>query len=83
MKIRLFCDGVPVASTMSLTEGLFKAAGLLMASSIVQGGPAPNFMTPWVYDYLAYGLHRVPLNVEDVEDIFVRNVAEKVSPCTA
>lgn len=79
MKIRLFCVGVPVASTISLTEGLFKAAGLLMACSIVQGGPAPNFMASWVYDYLAFGLHHVPLKVEDVEDTSVREVAEKVS----
>jgi hypothetical protein len=81
MKIRLFCNGVPVASTISLTEGLFKAAGLLMACSIVQGGPAPNFMSPWVYDYLAFGLHHVPLNPDDIEDISVKNVADQVRLC--
>ena len=79
MKIRLFCNGAPVASTISFTEGLFKAAGLLMAYSIVQGGPAPNFISPWVYDYLAYGLHHVPLSHEDIEDESVRSIAVKVS----
>ena len=79
MKIRLFCDGVPVASAISLTDELFKAANLLMACSIVQGGPAPNFMSQWVYDYLAFGLHNVPLNPDDIEDVSVRNVVDKVS----
>ena len=45
MSIRLFSDGMPVQSTMLLTDGQFKIAGQLMAMSIVQGGPAPNFLT--------------------------------------
>jgi hypothetical protein len=79
MKIRLFSNGVPVASTVALTEGLFKAAGLLMACSIVQGGPAPNFLSIWVYDYLALGLHHVPLNLDNIEDASVKCVAANVS----
>ena len=83
MKIRLFSNGVPVASTVALTEGLFKAAGLLMACSIVQGGPAPNFLNPWVYDYLALGLHHVPLNLNDIEDEAVKCVADNISKASS
>lgn len=78
MKIRLFEDGVPVASTISLSEGHFQAAGMLMACSIVQGGPAPNFMAPWVFDYIAYGLHQVPVCIDDIQNELPKKVAKKV-----
>ena len=78
MKIRLFEDGVPVASTISLSEGYYKAAGLLMACSIVHGGPAPNFMAQWVFDYIAHGLHQVPLGIDDIQNKLPKKVAEKV-----
>ena len=56
MEIHLFSDGAPVQSTVSLTEGHFGIAGQLMASSIWQGGPAPNFLAGWVYQYISGGL---------------------------
>ena len=49
MEIRFFSDGIPVQITMALTEGQFKVAGLLKALSVLQGGPAPNFLASWVY----------------------------------
>ena len=53
MSIRLFSDGMPVQSTMLLTDGQFKIAGQLMAMSIVQGGPAPNFLTSCARELLS------------------------------
>ena len=55
MKIRLFSDGAPVQSTISLTEGHFKVAGQLMASSVLQAGPGPNFLAGCVYQYISGG----------------------------
>ena len=78
MKFCLFEDGVPVASTISLSKGHFQAAGMLMACSIVQGGPVPNFMAPWVFDYIAYGLHQVPMCTDDIQNELPKKVAKKV-----
>ncbi|XP_066935899.1 G2/M phase-specific E3 ubiquitin-protein ligase-like [Clytia hemisphaerica] len=52
-----------------LANGLFRNAGKLFAYSICENGPAPNFLSPWVYDYIAGGLgmvlNRLPEKIED------------------
>ena len=44
--------GSPVASTVTLLGGDFSMAGELMVMSILQGGPAPNFLDSSVFQYL-------------------------------
>ena len=78
MEIRLFCGGVPVQSTISLTEGYFKLAGYLMASSILQGGPAPNFLAKWVYEYISGGLDAVKVQIEDVTTYSIKRIVTRV-----
>ncbi|CAB4007083.1 Hypothetical predicted protein [Paramuricea clavata] len=39
---------VPYDSTLAMTSGHFQIAGELMAASIVQGGPAPDFLAEWL-----------------------------------
>ena len=46
-------NGMPVQSTVALTQDLFKYAGELMAMSILQGGPAPNYFSPAIYEVIA------------------------------
>ena len=42
---RYFCKGSPIKSTMAISNGDFRLCGIVMGMSILQGGPAPNFMT--------------------------------------
>lgn len=49
----LFCEGKPVPSIVALNNGDFELAGELMVMSILQGGPAPSFLHPSVFAYLA------------------------------
>lgn len=44
--------GRPVSSTVTLLDGDFSMAGELMVMSIIQGGPAPNFLNSSVLQYL-------------------------------
>ena len=37
---------------MAVTTSKFLIAGELMASSLLQRGPVPNFMADWVFDYI-------------------------------
>lgn len=78
MEIHLFSDGVPVQSTIALTEGHFKVAGELMASSVLQGGPAPNFLAGWVYQFISGGLNTVSIQIEDIKKESIKAVGEKV-----
>jgi hypothetical protein len=56
------CGGyVPNKSIMFVSQGLFALAGQLFASSICQGGPAPSFLTTWVYQYMVHGSEAIPL----------------------
>ena len=52
VKERYFKDGKPVNSTVALNAGDFKTCGKAMGMSILQGGPAPNFMSPDVASFL-------------------------------
>lgn len=72
-------DGfVPCESTVALTEGTFEVAGELMAMSIAQGGPAPNFLAPWVYNYLTTGLDGIEVQIETMTESNFKNIAKKV-----
>lgn len=50
---KYFPDGFPTESMISLTGGDFRVAGEIMAMSVIQGGPAPNFLAPVVFSYLS------------------------------
>lgn len=42
---RYFIDGKPIQSTMAISSGDFKQCGIVIGMSIMQGGPAANFMS--------------------------------------
>jgi len=52
MKADLFCDGLPVNSTMKLTNNSFFNAGRLMGLSVLHCGMNPSFLQDWCFDYI-------------------------------
>lgn len=49
-----------------------------MASSIVQGGPAPDFLSV-CYTYLSFGIESITVNEKKVEDQSARHLLNRVS----
>ena len=80
LKLRIFhSNGVPVESTLALTEKTFKLGAELMVLSIVQGGPALNFMSPLIYDIISRGLTgQTCLSLDMIENENFKTVAHKV-----
>ncbi len=75
------CGGkVPVNSAMALTSSKFLHLGELMAKSLVQGGPAPNFMATWVYDAIVNpaSIHSIPVDVSLIRNQSHKNTITKV-----
>jgi hypothetical protein len=70
---------VPDDSTVAMTNGHFKVAGEIMATSIVQGGPAPDFITDWVYKYLSSGIDGITVDESKIQDQSVTQLINKVS----
>ena len=70
---------VPSESTVALTEGSFHRAGELMAMSLAQEGPPPNFLSRWVYDYLSSGNRGVEVDFVRLRESSFGDVAEKVT----
>ena len=70
---------VPCDSTLAMTDGQFRIAGEMMATSIVQGGPAPDFLSDWVYNYLSSGIEGVIVDEIKIEDQRIREVIDRVS----
>ena len=46
--------------------------GVIIALSLIHGGPGPQFFSPAVADYIVYGVQSVKAKVVDVPDIEVR-----------
>ena len=55
----LFDNGMPSPDMAALGSNKFKIAGELMAGSIVQGGPAPCFLSEAAYAYMVEGVSSV------------------------
>ena len=56
VKREMFENGLPVPDMTALRCNKFKVVGELMAGSIVQGGPAPCFLSEVAYLYLSDGV---------------------------
>ena len=73
----------PLSGILSITDGTMKSIGHLFAASIVNGGPAPAFLAPWVYEYIVAGLKgaiNAGLKIDDTSNL--RNIYNQVM-CTA
>ena len=70
---------VPCDSTLAMTDGQFRIAGEMMATSIVQGGPAPDFLSDWVYNYFSSGIEGVIVDETKIANQRIRNLIERVS----
>ena len=46
--------------------------------SLLHGGPAPQFFTPAIADYLVYGIQNVKATPEDVPDVDIKQNLIKV-----
>ena len=65
----------------ALAEEEFKIAGELMGSSVVQGGPAPSFLSSSTYAYIVSGVGSVKTDDADeiVENLRMKNAVNKVT----
>lgn len=58
----LFPDGMPVNSMAAVANNEFTVAGELMAASVVQGGPAPCFLSKEAFGYVVDGIDSVSID---------------------
>lgn len=77
---RLFRDGFPVVNMVALANEEFKVAGEIMASSVVQGGPAPCVLSTSAYAYIVHGVSSIKADDANdiVEDVCLKEIIEKV-----
>lgn len=60
---------LPMKNTDALRGKLFKLAGKMIASSILNGGPGFPFLSPPVYEYLLNGLSESLISLVTTDDI--------------
>lgn len=71
----------PVCSTYYVTDGTMRSVGHLFAASLCSKGPAPNFLSEWVFDYIIGGPNEVFKNLPNslgYDDVKLEEVYEKV-----
>ena len=80
---RLFRDGFPVVNMAALANEEFKVAGEIMASSVVQGGPAPSFLSTSSFAYIVHGVSSIKADDANdiVEDACLKEAIQKVYSC--
>ena len=76
----LFENGMPLPDMTALCNNKFKTAGELMSASIVQGGPAPCFLSEEAYAYIVEGICSVTTEgwISQVKNKKMVDVIEKV-----
>ncbi|CAG5910940.1 unnamed protein product, partial [Menidia menidia] len=55
-----------------------RTCGEIFATSLVQGGPAPNFLTRWCYHFLCHGEMDKDVGVLEVTDQDLKNLMKEV-----
>ena len=71
---RLFSEGAPVESTISLATKNFKLAGEIMAMSILQGGQARNLFSANIFNYFCGNLQ-----AKNIDSPLARDLCEKIN----
>lgn len=69
----------PAHNIAEVDRKTYYFVGVILAMSIVHGGPAPCFFTEAVADFILYGLDKTRPTIEDVPDTVVRMQLDKVS----
>lgn len=80
----LFCGTatarIPRHDMVELSKQTYKCIGSILAASIVHGGPAPNFFSDAVANYIVYGIEHAKASIEDVPCTMMKEKLQKV--CT-
>ncbi|XP_031166241.1 uncharacterized protein LOC116057789 [Sander lucioperca] len=83
---RLFVEGPdkkgknPVYCLNSLDCNYFRTAGEVIAASLAQGGPCPNFMREWCFRYLCSGdSDSIQVSASDVTDLELSQLIVKLN----
>lgn len=76
----LFKNGMPSPDMAALGSNKFKITGELMAGSIVQGGPAPCFLSEEAYAYMVEGVSSITTEgwVPQIKDKKLINAIDQV-----
>lgn len=78
----LFCGPltgrVPRHSVLELEKKTFYYVGAIIGLSIIHGGPAPQFFSDAVADYIVRGVQHVKATIEDVPEYEIRKSLERV-----
>lgn len=69
---------VPRHSVVELEKRSFFHVGVILALSLLHGGPAPQFFSSAVADYITVGIEGVKCTLDDVPDLCMRKSLEKV-----
>lgn len=71
---------MPLPDMAALGSNKFKVAGELMAGSIVQGGPAPSFLSREAYGYMVEGVASIKIDqwVPKIKDEKLKEPINKV-----
>ena len=78
----IFCgpsdNKVPRHNVLELQKKTYYYIGVLFGLSLIHGGPAPQFFSSAVADYIIYGASNVKARPLDVVDSEIREKIEKV-----
>lgn len=69
---------VPSPNLLALEKETYKYIGQMLATSLIFGGPAPDFFATPIVQYFVHGLTKVRAAVDDVPDADVRAKLKQV-----
>ena len=71
----------PSFGITSVTDGTAFSVGHLFAATVLNGGPAPNIFSSWIYNYIIGGMNllkeEVPQEVPSYRDQYLKICTKK------
>lgn len=68
----------PTHNVFELEKMSFYYIGVIIALSLIHGGPAPHFFSPAVADYILYGVQKVHATINDIPNSSMQISIKKV-----
>ena len=69
---------LPTHNMIELSRKTYMHVGIMIAASIIHGGPAPKFFAPCIADYITFGLDHVTPTLEEIPDMSITSKLIKV-----
>ena len=77
--MHILCKGNQFTRFLEREKGHYRLVGVILAWSLVHGGPGGNFLSPTLYHAIAHGIDVTKADLNDIHDDRLSESLSKVN----